>query len=224
MPATEMPDSHITMVELGGASQLSLLVRRAFDMAMEEQSRLQAPLFDVRGFSGRKFRMFLHNLCSIVPQPRYLEIGVFCGGSFIPAIYDNDVTATALDNWSWEGANLTLFKEYLAKFGGRANVNILEADFKTTGFTKIGSYNIMFYDGSHNENDQRDGVKLPVPAMDHDYIVIVDDWNWDHVRRGTFRGLREGNRSHPPAFHAAAIAGIKGSVRLARAAATREQA
>ena len=32
------------------------------------------------------------------------------------------------------------------------------------------------------------------------------------------------NRSHPPAFHAAAIAGIKGSVRLARAAATREQA
>ena len=103
------------------------------------------------------------------------------------------MTATALDNWSWEGANLTLFKEYLAKFGGRANVNILEADFKTTGFTKIGSYNIMFYDGSHNENDQRDGVKLPVPAMDHDYIVIVDDWNWDHVRRGTFRGLREAN-------------------------------
>ena len=35
---------------------------------------------------------------------------------------------------------------------------------------------------------------------------------------------QKGNRSHPPAFHAAAIAGIKGSVRLARAAATREQA
>ena len=52
MPATEMPDSHITMVELGGASQLSLLVRRAFDMAMEEQSRLQAPLFDVRGLTN----------------------------------------------------------------------------------------------------------------------------------------------------------------------------
>ena len=38
------------------------------------------------------------------------------------------------------------------------------------------------------------------------------------------RLLDVSNRSHPPAFHAAAIAGIKGSVRLARAAATREQA
>jgi hypothetical protein len=48
----------------------------------------------------------------------------------------------------------------------------------------------MFYDGSHAELDQFDGVRLPVPAMDRTYIVIVDDWNWDHVRRGTFKGLR----------------------------------
>ncbi len=49
----------------------------------------------------------------------------------------------------------------------------------------------MFYDGSHAELDQRDGVRLPVVSMDANYVVIVDDWNWDHVTRGTFAGLRD---------------------------------
>ncbi len=48
---------------------------------------------------------------------------------------------------------------------------------------------MLFYDGSHDEADQRDGMKLPSQAMDDTYIVIVDDWNWTHVRKGTFDGL-----------------------------------
>jgi hypothetical protein len=185
-----MPHAHVTIADANPATHLSLALRRAFEMAMEERSNLTPPLFEVRGFSGRKFRMFLQNLLGIVPEPRYLEIGVFCGGSFIPATYRNVMTATALDNWSWDGSNLDLFKEYLAKFGGSADVTILESDFRTVDYSRLGQFNVMFYDGSHAEKDQFDGVRLPVLAMDKHYIAIVDDWNWDHVRRGTFGGLR----------------------------------
>ena len=40
----------------------------------------------------------------------------------------------------------------------------------------------------------------------------------------SLEALVKSNRSHPPAFQSAAIAGIKGSLRLARAAAMRVQA
>jgi FkbH-like protein len=188
--STAMPSPHVTTIETGTSTHLSFALRSAFDMAMEERSALLPPLFQVRGFSGRKFRMFLQNLFGIVPDPRYLEVGVFCGGSFIPAIYKNTMSATALDNWSWDGSNLDLFKSYLKQFGGEAKVNIIESDFRAVDYAGIGRFNVMFYDGSHTEADQFDGVRLPAAAMEDTYIVIVDDWNWDQVRRGTFRGLR----------------------------------
>ncbi len=32
---------------------------------------------------------------------------------------------------------------------------------------------------------------LPLPAMDHSFIMIIDDWNWHHVRKGSFDALRD---------------------------------
>lgn len=49
----------------------------------------------------------------------------------------------------------------------------------------------MFYDGSHSERDQYDGIILPQPSLTEEYVLIVDDWNWDLVRRGTLNALRD---------------------------------
>jgi hypothetical protein len=188
---TAMPPPILSVVDIDRPSPLSLGMRRAFDMAIEDRSQLADSLFAVSGFSGRRFRMFLNNLFSIIENPRYLEVGVFNGGSFIPAIYQNKMKATAIDNWSWEGSNIETFKSYLKEFGGSADVTIINENFRTVDYKSLGPFNVLFYDGSHAEADQFDGVRLPSAAMDRNFICIVDDWNWEKVRRGTFRGFRD---------------------------------
>ena len=32
---------------------------------------------------------------------------------------------------------------------------------------------------------------LAQPALDDQFVLIVDDWNWKDVRQGTFEGIRE---------------------------------
>ena len=65
---------------------------------------------------------------------------------------------------------------------------------------------------------------LHIHNLQHSIIQEIVNTNIYRSYEGLGKEKIIGNRSHPPAFHAAAIAGIKGSVRLARAAATREQA
>jgi predicted O-methyltransferase YrrM len=167
----------------------------AFDKALRMEGKLPPSLFDVRGFSGRKFRLFLNNLMSEIPTARYLEIGVFCGASFCSAVYENKITAFAVDNWSWDGSNLEYFKRELALYGAKAETHVLEKNFREVAYlNEIQQYDVLFYDGSHREIDQYDGITIPHTAMAKDAIVIVDDWNWEHVRTATFRALSDLNR------------------------------
>jgi hypothetical protein len=191
MAQSALPAANLTVVETSYGNYLSLALRHAFDMALEGRSKLPEQLFEVPGFSGRKFRMLLNNLFATLHDPRYLEIGVFKGGSFIPAIYSNRMTATAVDNWSWPGSDIGIFKNFLSEYGHEASTKIVDQNFKEVDYASLGRFNVMFYDGSHAEEDQLMGVKLAASAMDACYVAIVDDWNWDHVRRGTFAGLRE---------------------------------
>lgn len=130
-----------------------------------------------------------------MPDPRYLEIGMFCGASFCAAIDQNKVSATGIDNWSGFGGMAGQFYGNLSKFCGEGQiVSILERDFRTVDYKALGPFNILFYDGSHEETDQYDGIRLPDVGLDDHAIVIVDDWNWDRVCRGTFAALSDVGR------------------------------
>jgi hypothetical protein len=180
-----------TVVATSIKNPLTSAVISAFEDAMAFRGRLKDDAFRVQGFSGQKFRMFLNNLVNEVPAPRYLEIGLFHGASFCPAIYRNSVRAVGIDNWSEYGGNPKNFYDNLSKFRNEnAIVDIIETDFRKVDFPNLGKFNILFYDGSHEEKDQYDGVALPQPAMDSDFILIVDDWNWQFVRNETFNAIR----------------------------------
>jgi hypothetical protein len=166
----------------------------AFQDAMAMRGRLREEAYNVPGFSGRKFRLFLNNLMSEVPNPRYLEIGVYHGASFCPALFRNKLRAVGIDNWSWAPEKRQLLDSNLDAFlSPDTDVEIIEDDFRTMDFARLGKFNIYFYDASHSEQDQYDGVFRPQPAMDNPHIMIIDDWNWDHVRKGTFDALRDAN-------------------------------
>jgi hypothetical protein len=88
-----------------------------------------------------------------------------------------------------------LFEQNLKLVGDDARVSILNKDFVDVDYGAIGKFNVLFYDGSHSEEHQYLGVKLPSQALDPQAIVMVDDWNWEQVRRGTYAGLRDAGRT-----------------------------
>jgi hypothetical protein len=159
---------------------------------MALRGRLREDAFAVQGFSGRKFRLFLNNLISELPDPRYMEIGLFHGASFCSVLYKNKLRAVGIDNWTECGGKRQVFTDNLNRFrSAESDIWIIERDFRHIDYAKLGKFNILFYDGSHDEKNQYDGILLPQPAMDSPHIMIVDDWNWDHVRKGTFDALRD---------------------------------
>ena len=167
-------------------------VRDAFQDAMAMRGRLREEAYRSHGFSGRKFRLLLNNLMCEVPDPRYLEIGLFHGASFCSALFKNKLRAVGVDNWSEYGGKRQVFTDNMNNFrSDEADVEIIEQDFRKIDYNTIGKFNILFYDGSHNEKDQYDGIFVPQPAMEYPHIMIVDDWNWNQVRKGTLDAVRD---------------------------------
>ena len=186
------PYALVTATASGTLDALSKAVRDAFQDAMAMRGRLRDDAYAVDGFSGRKFRLFLNNLMSEVPDPRYMEIGLYHGASFCPALFKNKLRAVGIDNWTEYGGKRELFTRNLDAFRFEgSDIQIIEQDFRTIDYDALGKFNIVFYDGSHTEKDQYDGVFCPQPAMDATHIMIIDDWNWDHVRRGTYDAMRD---------------------------------
>ena len=142
--------------------------------------------------SGRKFRLFLNGLVKTVEDARYLETGVFQGATFCSAIRNNRVDATAIDNWSEYGGPANAFYRHLAEYWDRSSsVTVLNQDFRRVDYAHIGTFNIHLFDGPHQYQDQYDGARIVHDALDEVAIFIVDDWNWEQVRRGTYRGLAD---------------------------------
>jgi hypothetical protein len=194
LPRTDppMPYALVTVSATGQADILAKAIRDAFQDAMALRGRLREEAFHVHGFSGRKFRLLLNNLMSEVPDPRYLEIGLFHGASFCSALFRNKLRAVGIDNWTEYGGKRDIFTANMNRFqSDDADVSIIENDFRKINYNEIGKFNILFYDGSHEERDQYDGILLPQSAMDNPHIMIVDDWNWNHVRNGTFNALKD---------------------------------
>jgi hypothetical protein len=59
----------------------------------------------------------------------------------------------------------------------------------------LGTFNVYLFDGPHSDKDQYDGLVLATPALTREFILIVDDWNWEPVRRGSLAGIRALNLS-----------------------------
>jgi hypothetical protein len=44
---------------------------------------------------------------------------------------------------------------------------------------------VYFYDGGHTEEQQSKALTHYIHCMAPQFIYIVDDWNWEQVRRGS---------------------------------------
>ena len=175
-------------------------VRQCITNAEQYQSRLMPECLDIVGESNPKVRHFLNNICS-AQNTRYLEIGLWKGSTFCSALNNNPhVAATGIDDFStlcgqpWDreqvqsilADNLTRFVALDCKF------NIIESDCFASDIGKqlIPPYNIYFYDGRHEEEDQYNALIHYQQYLTPISIWLVDDFNWKEVQQGTARALK----------------------------------
>ena len=102
----------------------------------------------------------------------------------------NRATVVCIDNWSLFGGPK---EEFLANtaacISDRMSFTFIENDFRQVDYSGIGKFNIYLFDGPHSKQDQYDGVTFALPALDDQFVFIVDDWNWQGVRDGTHEAI-----------------------------------
>ena len=171
-------------------SPLVACLEKAFHQALDGVGKIDPAILAMDGMSGRKYRLLINHLIEAVPQARYLEIGTWAGSTLCSAINGNQVRAVAIDNWSEFGGPKAQFLSNLERFKTPgADVTFLENDFRKIDYAGLGRFNVYMFDGPHTAADQYDGISLPLPALEDEFILIVDDWNHTPAREGTLKAL-----------------------------------
>lgn len=170
------------------------LIKSAFNKAIEEETKLPDWILSLYGMSGKRYRIFINNLIESITDARYLEVGSWSGSTACSAIFGNKVKSTCIDNWTQFGNVRDEFKrniENALSDDDRNSLDLYEQDFRLVNYSDIGKFNIYFFDGPHEIEDQYDGLKYALPALDNTFIFIVDDWNDPRPREGTEKALKD---------------------------------
>ena len=185
--------SKITITDIKSSKYSSAIFKSYF--AANELNYLPDWLMTMEAMSGKKYKHFINQLISQVDNVRYLEVGTWTGSTACSSLYNNKVDAYFVDNWGQfnpQGNVKSLFFkniEEIKKDSSEASCNFQETDFRLVDYRNIGKYNVYFFDGPHEEQDQYDGVVYAQPALEDEFIFICDDWNWNQVRTGTTRAF-----------------------------------
>lgn len=168
-------------------------IKSAISDAATEQSKITEECFTIGGYTSSRIRHLMNSLGSI--SNNYLEIGVHRGSLFIATGYKNEsLQLTAIDNWSELAEDGTVKDEFISnctKFVN--NWNFFETDcFAITGTPKE-KYDLYLYDGNHGYESQKKGVTYFKDSCANEFILVVDDFSWAEVKKGTYDGIKEAN-------------------------------
>ena len=145
-------------------------------------SRLPEGVLAIRGHGSPRVSSFFNNLCSLIPECRYLEFGTFAGRSLAAAAYGNSGVYRGVDKLQWLGSTVQFdshdhLKSTLASsiaLCRGSNVGVVESDFRL--YTpEFPAYDVFFYDADHGLEATRDGIAMMLPRLTPG-IVIVDDY------------------------------------------------
>jgi hypothetical protein len=190
-----MIDQEQTSYRLTGdfvANAQTINLLSSFKNAMALDHKLPEAIANMQGMSGKKYRYLINNLVQRTPAARYLEIGSWAGSTACSASFGNALSITCIENWvNFYGPKDAFMENINSIMTPQIHFEFIENDFRAVNYSQIGQFNIYLYDGPHSENDQYDGVMIAQPALDEIFTLVVDDWNWPEVRRGTNRAIAE---------------------------------
>lgn len=170
-------------------------VIHSIENADRGESNLSPAVLAIPGMTSIKIRALLNNLCSF-PNTSYLEIGVLRGATLISALYGNQSTvikAIGIDNWSEFGCAADEVAETIQKLIPNIPLKFYEVDCFSMEKNRAFStpVNVYFYDGNHSQLSQELAFTYFNDIFDDVFIAVIDDWNWDWVRAGTFAAFKK---------------------------------
>ena len=169
-------------------------INDSIERALSGNSNLTPDQLNVRGFSTSTIRRLFNNLCNI--EGTYLEVGLFCGATFISS-FNQHLVAIGIEDHSQdfsEGFDLVKreLKENVDKAANRAKeVKIHYADcFKIDKSILPDNIDIMFWDGEHTLENQSKALPHFFDKLAERFVVVTDDYNWADVETGTNIGMQ----------------------------------
>lgn len=176
-------------------------VENAFKDAENNTSKVNDDILNLKGFSGKRTRHLLNNICTNLnnydTNTTYLEIGCWYGSTFVSALYNNDINGIGIDNWSEfnEGDVQQKFKENINTYLNKnTKIKVFEQDCFSINLNQFNN-KVQFYmfDGYHDYETHKKAITHFKDILDYTFILYIDDWSWDRVRNGTYDGLKEAN-------------------------------
>ena len=167
-------------------------VKTAFTNAENKISKITQDIINMEGMTGTLTRHFYNNLlnCS---DARYLEIGTWKGSSVCSAMCGNKAKVVCIDNWSEFGGPKNEFLVNFENFKGENEASFIENDCYKVDVSTLPKFNIYMYDGTHDHESHYKALMHYYNCLDDIFIFIVDDWNWQQVRDGTFNSIQKLN-------------------------------
>lgn len=164
-------------------------LKRMIQDAVDGKPDLPDEVLHLPGFSSPRVRRLLNALCSQTGAV-YLEIGVHVGSTFIPAVYDNEAQATCIDHWKMFTGAHEQFLKHVAQFIPQRKINVIEGDCFAVDLSLIHSpVNVYFYDGDHCREAQRKALTYFAPVLADQFVLLVDDCNWEEPREETKKAI-----------------------------------
>src|SRR5262245_8642924 len=163
--------------------------------AVRGASLLSPEVLAIEGLSDAKMRRLLNNLGGRLRT--YLEVGCYHGSTLVAAAHRNPrLWALGVDNFSesfpgynGRGGPREQLADNLSRFAPHAR--FVEVDFRDLDPESLPALDCFFYDGAHDRASQRDAVTHFAPRLGPGALLLVDDWNGEDVRHGTYDGLHE---------------------------------
>jgi hypothetical protein len=163
--------------------------------ALRGVSRLTDEVLALEGMSDPRMRHLLNNIGARVRT--YVEVGCYHGSTLIAAAYRNThLSALGIDNFSEDHPALNRHggpREQLPRNLHRyaPHAQFFEADFRSVALDESPAIDCFFYDGPHDREPTRDAVTHFAPWFAEEALLLVDDWNWESPRLGTYDGLHD---------------------------------
>lgn len=165
------------------------LIEKAFDNAENGVSKITDEIINMDGMTGVKTRHFYNNILN-TEDARYLEIGTWKGSSVCSAMCGNKAKVVCIDNWSEFDGPKYEFMHNFEKFKGENDATFIESDCFRVDVSAFPKFNIYMYDGNHTDESHYKALLHYYACLDDTFIFIVDDWNWESVRKGTTDAIK----------------------------------
>jgi len=155
-------------------------------------------LTQIRGMSTVETRHCMNNLNRY--GANYLEVGSFCGSTFVSSLVGHNKKGWSIDNYSEftgpeyaPGTDGTHRDELLYNINTYLNCPtqyFQEDSFQFDPDKLEAPVDVFMYDGDHDQDKQRRALEHYYDSLNDVVLFIVDDWNSQAVRDGTYEGIR----------------------------------